>query len=244
MSDDRIRRILERLASEYAGARCALVFSNPLECLVATVLSAQCTDARVNVVTRDLFGKYRTARDYAEADRAELESDIRSTGFYRSKTKAIQGLCAALVAVHGGNVPASMEALTALPGVGRKTANLVLGEAFGIASGIVVDTHVHRVAIRLGLTRHDDPVKIEQDLMAIVPREEWIPFGTRLIAHGRRICQARKPACRTCRLLPDCPFGRKGAQAGTKPAGRRRLAAASSSRPRARKRLTRRRSQS
>jgi len=239
MSDDRVHRILEKLAGEYAGARCALVFSNPLECLVATVLSAQCTDARVNVVTRDLFGKYRTAHDYAEADRARLESDIRSTGFYRNKAKAIQGLCAALVAGHGGNVPASMEALTALPGVGRKTANLVLGEAFGIASGIVVDTHVQRVANRLGLTRHDDPVKIEQDLMAIVPREEWILFGTRLIAHGRRICQARNPACRTCPLLPDCPFGRKGARMVTKPAGRRRNAAAA--RPGERKRLTRRR---
>jgi endonuclease-3 len=175
---------------------------------VATVLSAQCTDARVNLVTRDLFRTYRSARDYAGDPPGRLEAAIRSTGFFRSKAKAIRTFCAALVRDHGGEVPASMDALVALPGVGRKTANLVLGEAFGIASGIVVDTHVHRVSRRLGLTPRDDPVKIESDLAAAVPREDWIAFGRRMILHGRRVCAARKPLCGSCPLLADCPFGR------------------------------------
>ncbi len=210
----RVGRIFRTLGEAYADARCALVFSNPLECLVATVLSAQCTDACVNLVTRDVFRKYSTAADYARARREDLETDIRSTGFFRSKAKAIQGFCEALVRGHGGEVPASMEALVALPGVGRKTANLVLGESFGIASGIVVDTHVHRVSRRLGLTRHDDPVKIERDLIEIVPRPGWIAFGTRMIAHGRRVCGARNPLCGSCALLAECPFGRKREAAG------------------------------
>jgi endonuclease-3 len=199
--------ILSTLAGVYAGARVALVFSNPLECLVATVLSAQCTDARVNMVTRDLFRKYRTAADYASVPREQLETEIRSTGFFRSKAKAIQEFSAAIVKDHGGSVPRTMEDLVALPGVGRKTANLVLGESFGIASGIVVDTHVHRVSRRLALTEHDDPVKIERDLMEIVPQSDWIAFGIRMIAHGRSICRARNPLCATCPFLDHCPFG-------------------------------------
>jgi endonuclease-3 len=206
---DRVRRILHVLAKTYPDARCTLVFSNPLECLIATVLSAQCTDARVNIVKRDVFRRYRTARDFASVPREKLEEEIRSTGFFHSKAKSIQGLCAAIVKDHGGEVPASMEALVALPGVGRKTANLVLGEAFGITSGIVVDTHVHRVSGRLGLTKKDDPEKIERDLLAIIPSDQWIAFGTRIIAHGRSICDARAPQCASCPLLPDCPHGRK-----------------------------------
>lgn len=216
---ERIDRILYALARVYPGARCALVFSNPLECLIATVLSAQCTDARVNIVTRDLFRKHRSARDYASLPLEKLEEEIRSTGFYHSKAKAIRGLCSALVRDHAGEVPASMEALVALPGVGRKTANLVLGEAFGITSGIVVDTHVHRVARRLRLTTRDDPGKIERDLLEIVPREQWIAFGTRMIAHGRRICAARKPRCGECPLLACCPFGLKEVPPPAKRAG-------------------------
>ena len=206
---DRVRRILHVLARAYPDARCALVFSNPLECLIATVLSAQCTDARVNIVTRELFRDHRSARDFAAVPRGSLEEEIRSTGFFHSKAKSIQGLCAGIVKDHGGEVPASMEALVALPGVGRKTANLVLGEAFGITSGIVVDTHVHRVSRRLGLTRKDDPEKIERDLMSILPSDQWIAFGTRMIAHGRKLCDARAPKCADCPLLPDCPHGRK-----------------------------------
>ena len=211
----RASRIVARLERAYPEARCALLFSNPLECLVATVLSAQCTDARVNVVTRDLFRRHRTAAEYAAVPREQLEAEIRPTGFFRSKARSIQGICEALVRDHGGKVPASIDDLIALPGVGRKTANLVLGEAFGIASGIVVDTHVHRVSRRLGLTRHDDPEKIEADLAALVPRDEWIAFGTRMIAHGRSLCAARKPRCADCPLLEECPFGLKeGAQGG------------------------------
>lgn len=239
---ERERAILSTLAGAYAGARVALVFSNPLECLVATVLSAQCTDARVNLVTRDLFRKYRTAADYARAPREQLESEIRSSGFFRSKTKAIQEFSAAIVRDHGGEVPRTMEELVALPGVGRKTANLVLGESFGVASGIVVDTHVHRVSRRLALTKHDDPVKIERDLMEIVPQLDWIAFGTRMIAHGRSICRARNPACPSCPFLPHCTFGRNLVAGGApRRATARRSAARRSSdgtrrlRPRARR---------
>ncbi|MBI3448368.1 MAG: endonuclease III [Acidobacteria bacterium] len=203
----RVARVVGALIAAYPDARCALNFGNPLECLVATVLSAQCTDARVNLVTKDLFRRYPTAADYAGAAREEIEEAVRSTGFFRSKARSIQGLAAALVRDHGGKVPSSMEELIALPGVGRKTANLVLGESFGIVSGIVVDTHVHRLSRRLGLTAHDDPVKIERDLMEVVPASEWIPFGTRMITHGRAICDARKPRCAECPLLADCPAG-------------------------------------
>lgn len=202
-------RVVRGIARAYPDARIALVFSDPLQLLVATVLSAQCTDERVNMVTRDLFKRYRTARDYGSAPREKLEQEIKSTGFFRNKAKAIQGLSAALIERHGGKVPETMEELVALPGVGRKTANVVLGEAFDVASGIVVDTHVHRLSRRLGLTRHYDPVKIERDLMEIVPRPLWIPFGMRMITHGRRVCGARKPLCEECALLRDCPFGQR-----------------------------------
>jgi endonuclease-3 len=205
----RTARILKELKRLFPEAPCALKHTNPLELLVATVLSAQCTDARVNLVIRDLFRKYRSASDYAGARREDLEADIRSTGFFRSKAKSILGLSEALLRDHGGQVPASMEELVALPGVGRKTANVVLGEGFGITSGIVVDTHVQRISRRLGLTRQEDPRKIESDLMTLVPRKEWIKFGMRMIFHGRGLCPARKPRCGECPLLPHCPFGKR-----------------------------------
>jgi endonuclease-3 len=181
---------------------------------VATILSAQCTDERVNFVTRTLFGKYPAPGDFAGARAAELEADIRSTGFFRMKAKNIIACSRALVERHGGSVPDSMEKLVDLPGVGRKTANAVLGQAFGIAEGVVVDTHVHRVARRLGLTEANDPVKIEQDLMSLYDRKEWIDLGSILILHGRATCQARSPKCPSCPVAPLCPsadsFVRKG----------------------------------
>jgi len=201
----RANRIIRLLAKAYPDAQCALLFTNPLELLVATILSAQCTDERVNQVTRSLFTKYRSAADYANAPLAELEQDIRPTGFYRNKARTLQACCQQLVQQHGGQVPKDMEALVQLPGVGRKTANVVLGTAFGIASGIVVDTHVSRIARRLGLTQQTQADKIEQDLLALVPKEEWINFGHRLIHHGRRICTARKPKCPDCPLANVCP---------------------------------------
>ncbi|HWP38610.1 MAG TPA: endonuclease III [Gemmatimonadales bacterium] len=201
----RIKPIITRLKRRYPDARTALHHENPLQLLVATILSAQCTDARVNDVTRDLFAKYHTAADYANADPAVFEQEIRSTGFYRNKTKAILAMAAALVTRHGGEVPRTMRELTALPGVGRKTANVVLGSAFGINEGVVVDTHVHRLARRLKLTTNDDPVKIEQDLMALLPRREWTLFSHLLIQHGRQICQARKPKCEICPINSLCP---------------------------------------
>ncbi|HXG62243.1 MAG TPA: endonuclease III [Planctomycetota bacterium] len=206
---ERAARIVEILARTYPDARCALRHRNALELLVATILSAQCTDARVNEVTRELFRKYRTARDYAEADPAELERAVRSTGFYRAKARAIREAARILVEKHGGRVPDTMEALVELPGVARKTANVVLGTWFGKATGVVVDTHVRRVARRLGLTRHEDPKKIEQDLMRILPQEEWIDFSHRLIWHGRRLCTARKPKCAECPLASCCPSAGK-----------------------------------
>ncbi|MCS7306342.1 MAG: endonuclease III [Thermoguttaceae bacterium] len=201
----RIRQIIRLLAKAYPDAKCALLFTNPLELLVATILSAQCTDERVNQVTRSLFTKYRSAADYVKVPLAELEQDIRPTGFYRNKARTLQACCQQLVQEHGGQVPKDMEALVRLPGVGRKTANVVLGTAYGIPSGIVVDTHVSRIARRLGLTDKTQPEKIEQDLLAIVPQEEWIDFGHRLIHHGRRICTARKPKCSECPLSEVCP---------------------------------------
>ena len=176
-----------------------------MQLLVATILSAQCTDVRVNMVTRELFRKYRTAGDYAAADPAVFEQEIRSTGFFRNKTKSILGMAQALVERHGGTVPDTMEALTVLPGVGRKTANVVLGTAFGKNEGVVVDTHVARIAGRLRLSMQDDPVRIEQDLMAIVPRAEWTQFSHTLIHHGRQICDARKPKCEICPVADLCP---------------------------------------
>jgi len=199
-----VAAILPILKKTYPDARCSLDFKAPLELLVATILSAQCTDARVNVVTRGLFRKYRNAQAYARAPQEELERDIQSTGFYRNKAKSIRAMAAALIESHGGNVPRSMEELTHLAGVGRKTANVVLGNAFGQNVGIAVDTHVGRVSQRLGLTRHADPVKIEQDLMLIVPREDWTLWSHLLIFHGRQICIARQPRCAECPLRSHC----------------------------------------
>ncbi len=201
----RVKKILEALRKEYPDARTALRFSTPLELLVATILSAQCTDERVNQVTEKLFKKYRTAEDYARARLSTLEREIQSTGFFRNKAKAIKSCCKALVEKYGGEVPRDMDELVKLPGVGRKTANVVLGSAFGIASGIVVDTHVARVSRRLGLTDQKDPVKIEKDLMELVPRREWVAFGHRMILHGRRVCNARRPKCEACCLARWCP---------------------------------------
>ena len=202
----RVKKILSLLARDYPDARCALRFSNPLELLVATVLSAQCTDARVNQVTEVLFRKYRSADDYAHAPLAQLEADIRSTGFYHNKARAIRSFCASLVKDHRGEVPRTMEALVELPGIGRKTANLVLAEAFG-TPGITVDTHVKRLSQRLSLTSRTDPDKIEQDLMKLVPRDQWNSFSLRLIQHGRSVCKARSPRCHQCALLSWCPTG-------------------------------------
>ncbi len=204
----RVRRILPILKKTYPDARCSLTHSNPLELLVATILSAQCTDERVNIVTRDLFRKYPTAAHYARVPQEELEKDIQSTGFYRNKAKAIRAMAQTLIKQHDGQVPDEMDALVALPGVGRKTANVVLGNAFGKNVGVVVDTHVTRLANRLGLTKHaSDAVKIEQDLIPIVPQEEWTLFSHLLIHHGRAICTARNPRCETCPILNHCPTG-------------------------------------
>jgi len=197
--------VISRLKTEYPDARTELDWSNPLELLVATILSAQTTDVQVNRVTESLFAKYRTADDYADADPAALEEDIRPTGFYRNKARSLRGMASALVEEHGGEVPRTMAELVALPGVGRKTANVVLGNAFGVNEGIVVDTHVRRVSTRLGLTENQDPVKIEQDLMRVVPEEDRTIFSHLLIFHGRRTCKARKPDCPNCVLNDICP---------------------------------------
>ena len=201
----RARKIIARLKREYPDATCALHHHNALELVVATILSAQCTDARVNMVTPHLFAKYPAAADYAAADPRVLEKEIQSTGFFRNKTKSIIGMAQALVERHGGEVPQTMEELTALPGVGRKTANVILGTWFKKNEGIVVDTHVHRLTRLLGLTRQDDPVKIEQDLMEIVPRDEWTWFSHTLILHGRAVCIARRPKCAECVINRLCP---------------------------------------
>jgi endonuclease-3 len=200
----RVAAILAILEAEFPDATTALDFGTPLQLLVATILSAQCTDARVNMVTPGLFARYPDARALADAPQAELEAMIRSTGFFRNKAKAIRACSADIVAKHGGEVPNTLESLTALRGVGRKTANVVLGNAFGVP-GLVVDTHVARLAKRLGLTRESDPVKIEFALMPVIPRERWSAFSHWLILHGRRTCIARKPKCSTCPLAPHCP---------------------------------------
>jgi endonuclease-3 len=197
--------VARKLAAMYPDAECALVHDSPLELLIATILSAQCTDVRVNIVTVDLFRRYRTAADFARASQAQLEKAIKSTGFFRNKAKNIKACCQALVERHGGEVPQDLQSLVVLPGVGRKTANVVLGTAFAIPSGVVVDTHVARLSARLGLTQHKDPVKIEQDLMRDLPPKEWINFSHRMIQHGRRVCAARKPLCETCGLSDICP---------------------------------------
>ena len=204
----RVKEIIKILSKEIPDSAIALRFSSPLELLIATILSAQCTDVKVNQVTADLFKKYRTADHYAKAGLSELEECIRPTGFYRNKAKALQKCCQELVARFGGGVPKTLEELVTLPGVGRKTANVVLGNAFGVP-GIVVDTHVHRVSRRIGLTRKDDPVKIEFDLMEVVPKEEWTHFSNLLVWHGRRTCVARKPLCEKCPIRRLCDYGSK-----------------------------------
>jgi len=204
----RVKEIIKILTKVIPDSTIALTFSSPLELLIATILSAQCTDIRVNEVTATLFKKYRSARDYAQADPSELEQDIRPTGFYRNKAKSIQKCCQELVGQFKGEVPKTLEEMVTLSGVGRKTANVILGTAFGIP-GIVVDTHVHRVSQRIGLTKKDDPVKIEFDLMEIVPKEEWTHFSNLLIWHGRRTCVARKPLCDSCVIRKLCDYGSK-----------------------------------
>ncbi|HBO45960.1 MAG TPA: endonuclease III [Planctomycetaceae bacterium] len=197
--------IARRLDRAYPAAKCSLDFVSPLELLVATILSAQCTDQRVNQVTKSLFRKYRSAADYANVALEELEEDIRSTGFFRNKAKNIQECCRRLVDEFDGRVPADLDTLVDLPGIGRKTANVILGTGFGTASGVVVDTHVTRLSRRLGMTAHKDPVKIEQDLMRQLPRSRWISFSHQLILHGRATCVARKPRCDACVLSDVCP---------------------------------------
>ena len=201
----RIGPIVEKLKEQYPAAQCALEHQEPLELLVATILSAQCTDARVNMVTRKLFTKYRSVDDYANADPETFEQEIKSTGFFRNKTRSIIGMAQALLERHDGQVPATMHELTALPGVGRKTANVVLGNAFGLDEGIVVDTHVKRIVNRLKLTTNTDPEKIERDLMKLVPREDWTVFSHLLIHHGRQLCPARSPKCEICPVNRLCP---------------------------------------
>jgi endonuclease-3 len=224
----RARRIVRGLERAYPDATIALRFETPLQLLAATILAAQCTDERVNQVTPALFRKYRTAADLARADPATLEDEIRSTGFFRAKSRALVGMARALVERHGGEVPRTLEALTALPGVGRKTANVVLGNAFGIP-GIAVDTHVFRVSQRLGLARADDPVRIEAQLAEVIPRPGWTRFCHLLQAHGRQVCVARGPACPTCPVRALCPWpgkttarGAAGAAARPRGTGRRR----------------------
>jgi endonuclease-3 len=200
-----IEETISRLKAAYPNARTELSWTNPLELLVATILSAQTTDVRVNLVTPNLFAKYPTAADYAGADPEELEEDIRPTGFFRNKAKSLLGMARALVEDHGGEVPRTMPELVALPGVGRKTANVVLGNAFSIDEGVVVDTHVRRLSNRLGFSTEKDPEKIERDLMETVPREDWTVFSHLLILHGRSTCKSRKPDCENCTLNDLCP---------------------------------------
>lgn len=205
MASPKIGALLDRLKKTYPEAICALRHENPLELLIATILSAQCTDQRVNIVTGPLFAKYRRAEEYADADPAELANEIRSTGFFHNKSKNILACTRQLVEKHGGEVPRDLDSLVALPGVGRKTANCVLGNAFGIAVGVVVDTHVGRLSYRLGLSDQTDPVKIEQDLMRLIPKSDWIMVSHLLIFHGRNRCRARKPDCAGCELADLCP---------------------------------------
>jgi endonuclease-3 len=201
----RTDQIIKRLKKEYPDAHCALVHTNAFELLVATILSAQCTDVRINIVTANLFRKYRQPQDYLKVSQEELEQDIRSTGFFRNKAKNIQAACEKIIENFGGAIPNTMEELLTLNGVARKTANVVLGNAFGIASGVVVDTHVSRLSQRLGLTEETIPEKIEKDLSELVPKKDWIMSPHWLISHGRAICQARKPKCAECVLEDICP---------------------------------------
>lgn len=202
---DRTARIIKLLKRAHPDAHCALNHSNAFELLIATILSAQCTDERVNIVTADLFRKYRKPEDYLKVRDTELQQDIKTTGFFRNKTKSIQGACKMLVEEFGGEVPQTMEELLKLPGVARKTANVVLGVAYGIGEGVVVDTHVSRLSQRLRLTKNKEAGKIEQDLMEIVPRKDWIEFAHLLIFHGRRVCKARRPLCEGCAVEKPCP---------------------------------------
>ena len=204
----KVKEIIRILSKEIPDSRIALKFSSPFELLIATILSAQCTDVKVNQVTTDLFKRYRSVRDYVNLNLTKLEEEIRPTGFYKNKAKAIQKCCKELVARFGGEVPKTLEELVTLPGVGRKTANVILGNVYGIP-GIVVDTHVHRVSQRIGLTKNDDPVKIEFDLMEIVQKEEWTHFSNLLIWHGRRTCTAKKPLCEPCPIRKWCDYGSK-----------------------------------
>lgn len=210
----RVAAVLPILKKMYPNAKCSLNYQTPLQLIVATILSAQCTDDRVNIVTKTLFKKYKTAEELASAPSAELERDIQSTGFYRNKAKSLKAMAQSLIDQHHGQVPKTMEQLVQLAGVGRKTANVVLGNAFGIDEGIVVDTHVARLSQRLGLTRHEDAVKIEQDLMPLVPKKDWTLWPHLLISHGRAVCQARKPRCGGCPLLVNCPAGPKLIETG------------------------------
>lgn len=203
--ETRTREVIRRLRKAYPEAHCALNHSNAFELLIATILSAQCTDARVNIVTADLFRKYRGPADYEKVSQTELEKDIHSTGFFRNKAKNIQAACSRLIEVYGGEVPKNMDDLLTLGGVARKTANVVLGNAFGIASGVVVDTHVSRISQLLGLTNEKTPEKIERDLSELVPKKDWIMFPHWLIHHGRQVCIARRPQCQKCVLSDICP---------------------------------------
>ncbi|MGE5614720.1 MAG: endonuclease III [Bacillota bacterium] len=212
-SRERVEKIIELLEEMYPDASCTLTYKDPLQLMVATQLAAQCTDARVNIVTKELFKKYRTVQDFASADAGELEQDIKSTGFYRNKAKNIIAACKMIIDNFGGNVPGDMESLLKLPGVGRKTANLLLNDSFGIP-GVVVDTHAARLSKRMGLTKNDDPEKIEYDLMEIIPKEKWGSFCHQLVYHGRAICGARKPACEKCRISPHCEYAKEN---GVKP---------------------------
>jgi endonuclease III len=205
----RLKKIIAALDRTYPEAHCELTYTNPLQLLVATILSAQCTDKRVNIVTKDLFGKYRSVADFANAPLAELEQAIKSTGFYRNKAKNIQACCRKLVEQHGGQVPRTMEELIQLGGVGRKTANVVLGNAFGVVVGVIVDTHAMRLSHRLGLTKEKTPEKIERDLMKLLPRSHWLLFSHWLVWHGRRRCYARKPDCANCEIKKLCPSAGK-----------------------------------
>jgi endonuclease-3 len=201
----RTAEVIKRLKKAYPDAHCALVHANPFELLIATILSAQCTDARVNIVTADLFRKYRGPRDFVDVSQAELEKDIHSTGFFRNKAKNIKAASERIIEVYGGEIPRTMEEILTLGGVARKTANVVLGNAFGIASGVVVDTHVGRLSQRLGLTAAQTAEKIELDLQQLVPKKDWVMFPHWMIFHGRQVCQARKPKCTECPLADICP---------------------------------------
>ena len=205
MDTKKVNQIIKILKKEYPKAKIALEFSNPLEILVATILSAQCTDERVNKVTKSLFKKYKTVQDYANADLKKFEQEIKSTGFYHNKAKNIISSAKMIIEKFNGKVPDKMEDLLTLPGVARKTANIVLGNAYGIVEGIAVDTHVRRLSQRLGFTKNDDPLKIEQDLMKIIPKSNWFIISYLLIEHGRKICDARKPKCSVCVISDLCP---------------------------------------